>query len=244
MTVVMAELALSIDALRKSLGSTKTASLVKPSEPDDALQEALIPFIAVVEPRMEKLNRLHADLQKELTGLLTYLGEKDGSVESLFNTILTFAHGLQKAAAEMTRHAVTNSTDITGKPDKRVVMSEHTVNAMSSRLDKHEAMLSAVTIKKPSTSKPKLGPQPPRVPDEAHLDVVGGTIARGKRTMRGTLSRGELDEAIKSIHGGVRRRERETLGRGGGVRLSKMFLDGAHAGTTGGGSVRVKVEDR
>jgi hypothetical protein len=67
-----------------------------------------------------------------------------------------------------------------------------------------------------------------------------GTIAR-RGTVRGTLSKGELDEAIRSIHGGVTRRERTmrdgagTMSRSGGVRLSKMFLDGR-------GSVKVSGE--
>jgi hypothetical protein len=204
------------------LASTKDTSLLKPAEPDDCLQEVLMPFVQLAEPLVEKLNRLHADLQQELSALLQYFGEKDGSIETLFSTILSFAHGLQRAAAEMTRHAA-ETTPKSIKPTEGV--SDQTINAMSSKLDKHEAMLSAVTIK-------------------GHLAVSGpsafGTLAQGRRTVRGTLSRGELDDAIRSIHGGVRRRERETLGRGGGVRLSKMFLDGAHVGAVGSGSIRIR----
>ena len=44
------------------------------------------------------------------------------------------------------------------------------------------------------------------------------------------MTRGELDQAIRSIHGGVRRRERREAsmsGTAGSVKLSRMFLDGA-----------------
>jgi hypothetical protein len=45
-----------------------------------------------------------------------------------------------------------------------------------------------------------------------------------------TMTRGELDEAIRSIHGVVRRRERREASMSstaGSVKLSRMFLDGA-----------------
>jgi diaphanous 1 len=65
-----------------------------------------------------------------------------------------------------------------------------------------------------------------------------GTLARGP-TM--TMKRGELDEAIRSIHGGVRRRERREASMAsvaGSVKLSRMFLDGAGSsrGTMGRGT--------
>lgn len=223
---------------------------------------------------MEKLVRLNADLQKEITSLLGFFGEKDGSVESLFSTVLTFAHGLQKAAAEMTRHALQNE-EAKKKQDQVVSegVSRGTMDAMSRKLDRHEAMLSAVTVKKPRRPSatgvggaagsyfPQTGPPVPELltpdPVQAGLGAGDATLAR-KKSVRGTLSRGELDEAIRSIHGGVKRRERDTLGRGG-VRLSRMFLDGGQSrsvgtaagkiegmgggtglGAMGGGSVRLK----
>jgi len=233
---------------------------MSPSHQDDALQETLAPFLAAAKPQITKLARLHTDLQREAPTLLAYFGEKEGGggVEYLFSTILTFAHGLQKAAAEMTRHAVRDEQDKEErrkKEDKATAgsgVSQDTLDAMSRKLDRHEAMLTAVTIKRPppppsaspasaaqSTAATSLAPPPVVVAGPAR-----GTM-HGRRSIRGTLSRGELDEAIRSIHGGVKRRERDTLGRGGGVRLSKMFLDGGsgvNAGTSASlaGSVRVR----
>ena len=229
MTVSLSELSQSIDSLRKSLKSTIAASKIKSCGEDDRLQEVLIPFIAEAQPPMEKLDRLFADLGRETASLLVYFGEKDGSIEGLFGTILTFAHGLQKAAAEMTRLSVREEADSTKNPKSIDTVS--TIDAMSRKLDRHEAMLSAVTIKKPSALHTDLSVS------KGFLDV--GTMNKGKRTVRGTLSRGELDEAIRSIHGGVRRRERDTLSRGGGVRLSKMFLDGGHGSVRGKDDVPV-----
>lgn len=198
---------------------------VKPCSEEDRLQEVLIPFLAEAKPPMDKLDRLYTDLQRELTELLAYFGEKDGSIETLFGTIRTFAHGLQKAAAEMTRHALRDETDSTNiKP----VNTVSTIESMSNKLDRHEAMLSAVTIKKPPPSGDMRS-----ISKNGMLSPNIATMGR-KKSMRGTLSRGEVDEAIRSIHGGVRRRERDTrerdtLSRGGGVRLSKMFLDGGQS---------------
>jgi len=222
---------------------------------------------------MEKLVRLNADLQKEITSLLSFFGEKDGAVESLFSTVLTFAHGLQKAAAEMTRHAIRDE-EAKKKQDQVVSegVSRGTIDAMSRKLDRHEAMLAAVTVKKPKRPSaaalggaagsyfPQTGLSVPELltPEPVQPGLGGDATLARKKSVRGTLSRGELDEAIRSIHGGVKRRERDTLGRGG-VRLSRMFLDGGQSrsvgtaagkiegmgggaglGAMGGGSVRLK----
>lgn len=205
----------------------------------------LQPFVRSAQLRVDKLDRLNVDLQKELSSLLSFFGEKDGSVETLFSTVLTFAHGLQKAAAEMTRHALRDEEARVQQLKATEGVSRGTMDAMSQKLDKHEAMLSAVTIKKPKVSAggsagsyfPHRAPPVPEAVTSTlappGLAVASdGTLAR-KKLARATLSRGELDEAIRSIHGGVKRRERDTLGRGG-VRLSKMFLDGGQSrGTVG-----------
>ena len=259
MTVSLPELGLSIESLRRSLASTKTTLLLPPSCPEDALQEVLEPFVKTAQPQIDKLDRLNTDLQKELQSLLVFFGEKDGSIESLFSTVLTFAHGLQKAAAEMTRHALLDEEAKKQQAKAAEGVSKGTIDAMSKKLDSHEAMLSAVTIKRPKYpihTNPGPGssgadgqgsyfpyPAPP-IPESTPSSLAlrgasDGTLAR--RSVRGTLSRGELDEAIRSIHGGVKRRERDTLGKGG-VRLSKMFLDGGQRGMGSVGSAAAKIE--
>lgn len=224
----------SIDSLRRSLAATRTASTLPPCDPDDQLQAVLQPFVAEAEPQVEKLDALYVDLQRELTGLTGYFGEKEGSVETLFSTVLAFGHSLQKAAAEMTKVALRDgqststviSTSSKRAEDEMLKSTSTTLDAMSQRLDRHEAMASAVTVKMPSKpAKTSLVPPP--------------AIEAGRKTMRGTISRGELDEAIRSIHGGVKRRERREASMAGGTfRLSKMFLDG------GRGSVRQSSNTR
>lgn len=109
----------------------------------------------------------------------------------------------------------------------------------------------ALTLQKAAMEMSKfLDPVKPKITIEAPIlhttapstgsdTTPTGTIARGT-TMR-TMKRGELDEAIRSIHGGVRHRERREASMtsaAGSVKLSRIFLDGAGSvrGTMGRGA--------
>ena len=181
------------------------------------------PFLSTAMPQIEQLETLHTDLQRELASLLAYFGEKSGGdgakPEDLFGTILGFSAGLQKAAVEMTRHVVKEDKGYKGRIKAIPAKAKDAIPTIRSS---NASTLKAAAASSASSLLPSMEVQ----------SVSQATV----RSIRGTMSRGDLDEAIRSIHGGVRRRERKdgTVGRGGGVRLSKMFLDG-------GGSVRVKA---
>lgn len=98
-------------------------------------------------------------------------------------------------------------------------------------------------------------PDPPKV--KVKVPVLhtttpsSGSDTTPTATMKGglgvaTMTRGELDEAIRSIHGGVRRRERREASMtsaAGSVKLSRMFLDGAGSvrGTLGRGTISTRT---
>lgn len=106
----------------------------------------------------------------------------------------------------------------------------------------------SLTLQKASVEMSKY-PDPPKI----KLPVVhtttpsSGSDTTPTATMKGrlgvaTMTRGELDEAIRSIHGGVRRRERREASMtsaAGSVKLSRMFIDGAGSirGTLGRGTI-------
>lgn len=79
-------------------------------------------------------------------------------------------------------------------------------------------------------------PDPPKIMPVIHTRTPSsGSDTTPTATLKGglgvaTMTRGELDEAIRSIHGGVRSRERREVSMSstaGSVKLSRMFLDGA-----------------
>jgi hypothetical protein len=137
------------------------------------------------------------------------------AVEEIFTTILSFALTLQKAAVEMSKY-----------PDPRPPSSKAA----------NEAAVTAVTVAKGKAKVPILHTTTPS--SGSDTTPTGTTVRAGPGAgMIGTMKRGELDEAIRSIHGGVRRRERREASMAstaGSVKLSRMFLDGK-------GSVRATV---
>lgn len=175
--------------------------------PDDPLRPVLQGFIDKTTPQIDKLKRLHADLLAELTSLLAYFAEKaDQPVENVFATILSFALGLQKAAAEMAKIPGT----IKRKPFRAAA-----------------AAVPAVHHAGPSDTSSNGGDVTPT--GTITLDDQSSASALG-------ITRGEFDEAIRTIHGGARRRERQEASMAssmaGSIKLSRMFLDGK--GTTRG----------
>jgi hypothetical protein len=197
--------------------------------------------------------------------LLRFYGEtpeEGGTVEGLFATVLGFSAGLQKAAAEMTRHLVTpelrkakaSTTSSASQQQIRITAPKNALGGNPSATEDvgETTPIPSAHITHPSdtSSTSTLMPLPVASPTAllpSGQGVMGISNGRAtvRGTMRGTMSRGELDEAIRSIHGGARRRERAeaatgtgtgTVGRGGGIMLSKMFLDGGSVrGRAGGG---------
>jgi diaphanous 1 len=92
----------------------------------------------------------------------------------------------------------------------------------------------SLTLQKASVEMSKY-PDPPKIMPVIHTTTPSsGSDTTPTATLKGarvaTMTRGELDQAIRSIHGGVRRRERREASMSsaaGSVKLSRMFLDGA-----------------
>jgi diaphanous 1 len=214
-SVSLAEVTNAIASLQTSMRTTRSALTIPPVNSNDELQSILQPFIDTSTPQIIKLDKLYNDLQSELRVTMKYFGidMADSKPEDLFNTTLSFSNNLQKAAAEMTKHALKpHPIRLSPRPSPNGIDTSSALLHAAARRGSQASSSSVENIK----------------PDKERIDIVPAT----KRF--GTMARGDLDEAIRSIHGGVRRRERReasTIGRG--VRLSKIFLDG-------GGSVRGK----
>ena len=242
-TVCFADVVSAIATLRTSLEASRreleTSSKFKASAPDgDDFIEVMSTFLAQAGPEVGRVSRLQADLEAELKKLCAYFGEKEEIAvrpEQLFGTVAAFSTSLQKAAAEMTRHLVKPEAAIyngTG-PSTPTGPSLHLIGAS-------DMSGTAPGLSLRSLEPVSIGMDGLFVPPTDNVPPIWASMSRAggqpRGTVRGTVSRGELDEAIRTIHGGVRRRERReasTIGKGG-MRLSKMFLDG------GGGSVRGK----
>jgi diaphanous 1 len=128
------------------------------------------------------------------------------------------------------------STFFAEKPDQPVEEIFTTILSFSLTLQKASVEMS----KYPDPPKKVLIPVLHTITPSSGSDTTPtATLARRTGLGTGTMTRGELDEAIRSIHGGVRRRERReasmTSTAGSSVKLSRMFLDGA------GSSVRATV---
>lgn len=245
----------SIDTLNRGLQHAQSElNHHRPVSDTDTFLPTLKPFTRFAKPQIDKLIRMRAELQADSTSLLSFFGEsKDGKIEELFGIIAGFSAGLQKAAAEMSRHLLLSAKSEKGRsnpPGERVngqarllaaaaakimVDGEEAGEVKDEKKTKHGARGSDTSTSTSSTLKALPTPSlllPPAQNGEEGGSRFGrmGTIARSKGTVRGTLSKGELDEAIRAIHGGVTKRERTmregTMSRGSGVRLSKMFLDG------------------
>jgi diaphanous 1 len=209
----------SVEAVAQCLVRTSAELdlLQTSSAPNDQLAGALIPFIAEAAPVIARLTALQSDLNRELKALLHYYGEKvegedSTKPEDFFAMILGFSSALHKAAAEMSKDVVKEA----GKGEPKADLSKLSVAAQ-----KREASSGSITPTSAPTSIRAM-----------QADDALSTLAMGlpkSVAIRGTMSRGDLDEAIRSIHGGVRRQDRMqgTMGRErASVRLSKIFLDG------------------
>lgn len=218
------------------------------TQSNDRFPEVFKPFIPIAEKQTELLVKLLADLRAEVDSVKAYFAENpDGSIEELFNTVLSFAIGLQKAAAEMTKFMAVEETSATKSkpaarplgdlfgPQKPGILPLPSASASAGRpVASGLTRIPGQKVAAESGQRQSVSGLAPPATD----DII--------RSVRGTMTRGDLDEAIRTIHGGVRRRERQEASTGGGsggggVRLSKMFLDGANGIGTGSASVRLRT---
>lgn len=191
--------------------------------PDDPFLPILQAFITKSHPEIEKLKQLHRDLLTELSSVLVYFAEKPGSqVEDIFLTVLTFALALQKAAGEMSKYPDLPSSQASKAPRKPPAIGPEPVIHVAGpsgtdETDENDGTPTGTVAQ----SQVGLG-----------LGVPDSLLTETGR--RGTLTRGEFDEAIRTIHGGARRRERREAMAGsmaGSVKLGRIILDGSGTAT-------------
>lgn len=192
---------------------------------DDPFLPVLQAFIAETSAKIDNLKRLHRDLLAELASVLVYFAEKPNGgvgVEDVFTTILAFGFGLQKAAAEMSKFP-NIATDKSPVPVLAPRPAIHIARPSSSSSNAESDITPTGTLTAATQD---------RRPSSEGLDVPD------KMVQRGTLTRGEFDEAIRTIHGGARRRERREASMAssvaGSVKLSRIFLDGSGTSTRAG----------
>lgn len=230
-SVTISDVFATIAALKTSCdraSAEHTASLVS-QDSSDRFSSAFGPFVISANKEAQRLAVLQADLKAEIESVKSFFAERaDAGIEDLLNTILTFAIGLQKAAEEMTKFIDIEGT-LKGSQGSGMAGKSNTATSP----DRKEVNAGKLLV-----------------PHTPHNTAVRGPGIQSTHTnaSSGFTRRGDLDEAIRTIRGGVRRRERQeasmggTMGRagaGGGTRLSKMFLDGASGGV-GVGSVSVR----
>jgi diaphanous 1 len=204
LTVSLIEMSSSVTALQTAMKATREALNTMPAGPSDEMIAILEPFILTAQPKISKLARLHMDVQTDLASLATYLGCGKDEIrpEEILSIVVSFSSILQKAASEMAKHP------LEVKPSLPPPLS-------SLQLDGSGVLLLAAARRETQASSGSAETIKLKFDEEGMIRSVG------------TMNRGDLDQAIRSIHGGVRRRERReasTIGRG--VRLSKIFLDG------------------
>ncbi|ODN75497.1 hypothetical protein L202_06627 [Cryptococcus amylolentus CBS 6039] len=235
----LTDLAANIVSLMSSVRqATTTLTLLDSSEP---LHTLLTEFLGKAVPQSANLQKTHHQVLSELHHLLRYFGYKSSSAnpfpqavdadkggekdegqgaEEFFGMISSFGRALEKAGAEMSAHMIkANMTGSTTASTSKAVSSP----APAPRQRSNEPAPSSFT-------NPFL--QPNRADQSS---------AR-KLSARNTLSRGELDETIKTIRGGVGRRERQEMSGGG--TMGVMGRRTVNRGTIGGTLARRTGEKR
>lgn len=181
---------------------------------------------------VERIRKMGGEIEGDLKGLLAYFGEQTEGPEStrpedFFSMVLSFSLALQKAAAEVTKHLAPP----TASSSKTVSV----VRSCPSLPCLHTDLTSLVSQ---SYRTPTTTLKPPGVPASSHLAPPPTITLAPSSGGAKNVGKGDLDEAIRSLHGGQRReRERQDRDRP----LSKIFIDGSSAGA---GSIRGTIGTR
>lgn len=238
----------SLDAgLRSATTALRLISTSTAKHDDDQFPSTISPFVKIAEPQLKKLWAMHSNVKEELASLLTFFGEDaEAKPEELFATILAFSSSLNRAAADQTRHLVKPDRQARDKVDSGVNLLLAAQRTGASEVDVGTADPGSAHTAQPSgtssgSSASTLKDLKSVGEDRRSRNVSSGsgplTLARNNPVNRQSLSRSQLNEAIQSIHGGVRRRDRTMRGVNGngsvmeGVRTSKMMFDGTQGGT-------------
>lgn len=123
------------------------------------------------------------------------------------------------------------------KPDSSVEQVFTTILTFGFSLQKAAAEMSKLTPNIPTRRIVPTGPVS-QTSEGKDDKTPTGTVVVGAtdvpKAALGTLTRGEFDEAIRTIHGGARRRDRREASMAssiaGSIRLNRMLLDGSKTG--------------
>ncbi|KAF9506490.1 hypothetical protein BS47DRAFT_1399443 [Hydnum rufescens UP504] len=206
----------SISALSRGLHQIElelSACKAPPVGHDDRFIPVMEEFMRDARGEVNALEHAGIALRNELTAVLVYFGESTRDLsssepgskpEDFFALIVTFSSSLQKAALEM--HDAQSPAPL--------VLPVATTAVVGSK-DKDKSMKELLEERGPLSDLPDL-----RTPSG------GGSTLRGtNRTVKThdhlSVGRGDLDQAIRSLRDGQRRKERTS------APLNKMFLDGA-----------------
>ncbi|WVW81462.1 hypothetical protein I302_103456 [Kwoniella bestiolae CBS 10118] len=240
--IIISELTSSIMKISTSLDFTQSFLPLIPAE--DSLHGILDDFLSTSTPRVTQLRSTYKEIQSDLMNLLRYFGQKaetENEVEALFGILSGFSRSLEIASNEMS---------IT------LLREQNTGTSISTTISNMSTSTST-TIQEMQIN---ISPASPTNTNNRMKQPSIETILKRHEKLGSTIKRGQVDEAIRTLHPGktLKRERREgnvstwnTLGLGGTmgrkksqgsddrVRLSKMFLDGAK-----GGSVRGTIGSR
>ncbi|WWD06090.1 hypothetical protein V865_004175 [Kwoniella europaea PYCC6329] len=233
--IVISELASSISEISSSLEAARSFHPLLSAQ--DNLHEILNSFLSESSPKVTQLKLTYEEIRTDLVGLLRYFGEKSESendVERLFGLLSSFSRSLEIASNEMS---------ITMLKEQNTGTSVSTIISNAS---------TSTSVSTSSTIQVFPAPSPPPKMRQPSIE----TILKRHERLGSTIKRGQVDEAIRTLHSGkTLRKERRhgnmstwgtlgvrtgTLGRKKSqgsddrVRLSKMFLDGGVGGSVKG----------
>ncbi|OCF43807.1 hypothetical protein I317_02411 [Kwoniella heveanensis CBS 569] len=217
--ITLSDLASSINEITSSLSTAQ--SLLPLLDSDDDLHSLLNEFLNSSTPQIEQLKTTHQRIKSDLTALLQYFGQNsdqnfETSAEELFGLLSSFSRSLEKAGAEMSAHLLkadytgTSVTTTTSISSSSTTATSATASPEGSRdntpvgtvaLAVHVSQAGDDATTAPSTDGASTH-KPPPPPTISDLLLASHSQSNtGPSRFRHTLSRGEFDEAIRTIHG-------------------------------------------
>ncbi|KAK6904947.1 hypothetical protein I203_105766 [Kwoniella mangroviensis CBS 8507] len=231
--IVVSELASSINEISSSLEAAQ--SFLPLLFAQDNLHDILNSFLSETSPKVVQLKLTYEEIRTDIIGLLRYFGEKSESendVERLLGLLSSFSRSLEIASNEVSITMLKEQN--TGTSVSTTISHTSTSVSTSSTIQGFPDSSPPPKMRKPSIE----------------------TILKRHERLGSTIKRGQVDEAIRTLHSGktLRKERRQgnmstwgtldvrtgTLGRKKSqgsddrVRLSKMFLDGGVGGSVKG----------
>ncbi|WVQ93958.1 hypothetical protein IAU59_001036 [Kwoniella sp. CBS 9459] len=212
--ITLSDLGSSINEITTSL--TASQSLLTLLDAEDALRPILHEFLEMSAPQVQHLRSAHGKIKADLADLLRYFGQKaennvDNAAEELFGLLSSFARSLEKAGAEMSARLL--KADYTGTSMVSTTSIDSSATGYAAvpagSQDNTPIGTVALAITAPehdegghstSLSDGCLTHKPPQSPTMGELLLASHPQSRPSR-FRHTLTRGEFDEAIRTIHG-------------------------------------------